>query len=106
MHLSNAFDSIYIPYRWKIWRELNLADWPQPARIKMLPNFNLADGRILSSYAPNLLHGHARLRLLRGVACLEIIDCTERCIRTHHSIWTPIIGEILSYTKREIENEP
>ena len=25
-----------IPYSRKIWRELNLADWPQPARTKIL----------------------------------------------------------------------
>ena len=72
-----------------------MADWPQLARIKILPDFNLADGQVLSSYAPNLLQAHACLRSLRGVACLEdIIDCTEHCLQMQHSIWTPIIGEI------------
>ena len=31
----------------------NLADWPQPARIKILADFNLVDG---SSHALNLPH--------------------------------------------------
>ena len=48
------------------------ADWPQSVRIKILADFNLADGRVQSSYAPNLPHAHARLRLLRGVACYII----------------------------------
>ena len=34
----------HIPYSRKIWRELNLANWPQPARTKILADFNLADG--------------------------------------------------------------
>ena len=60
--------SVYnIPYSRKIWRELNLADWPQPARTKIFADFNLADGRFRSSHAPNL--PHAYLRSLRGVAC-------------------------------------
>ena len=43
-------------------------DWPQPVRTKILADFNLTDGRVRSSHAPNLLHAHACLRLLRGVA--------------------------------------
>ena len=63
-----------VPHRYriygrKIWWELNLADWPQPARIKILADFNLADGQVRSSHALNLPHGHAHLKLLRGVAC-------------------------------------
>jgi hypothetical protein len=41
------------PYSRKIWQKLNLADWPQPARIKILvdliwwiPEFDLATPRI------------------------------------------------------------
>ena len=52
-------------YSRRIWQELNLADWPQPARTKILVNFNLADGQV---HAPNLLHAHACLRSFRGVA--------------------------------------
>ena len=35
---------MYTPYSRKIWQELNLADWPQPAKTKVLADFNLADG--------------------------------------------------------------
>ena len=56
-----------IPYSRKIWRELNLTDWAQPARTKILADFNLVDD--LYSHALNLSHAHACLRSLRGVAC-------------------------------------
>ena len=35
-------ENLELPYSRKIWRELNLADWPQPAWTKILANFNLA----------------------------------------------------------------
>jgi hypothetical protein len=40
-----------------------LADWPQPAKTKILADFNLADSRARISHAPNLLPAHAHLRL-------------------------------------------
>ena len=44
-----------IPYiSQKIWRELNLADWPQPAKTRILAIFNLADSQVRSTHAPNL----------------------------------------------------
>ena len=46
----------------------NLVDWPQPVRIKILTDFNLADGQDRASHALNLPHVHVCLRLLRGVA--------------------------------------
>ena len=33
----------YVPYSRKIWRALNLADWPQPASTQILTDLNLAD---------------------------------------------------------------
>ena len=40
-HYNYTSTLLYIPYSRKIWRELNLADWPQPAWTKILANFNL-----------------------------------------------------------------
>ena len=37
-----------MPYSQKIWWELNLADWPQPAWTKILVDFNLADDQSLT----------------------------------------------------------
>ena len=34
--------SIDIPYRRKIWQELNLVDWLKPVQTKILADFNLA----------------------------------------------------------------
>ena len=53
----------YVLYSRKIWQELYLVDWPQPARIKLyMAEFDLATPR-------NLPHVHVRLRSLRGVTC-------------------------------------
>ena len=32
-----------VPHSWKIWWELNLADWPKPAQTKIFADFNLGD---------------------------------------------------------------
>ena len=32
-----------IPYSLKIWRELNLVDWPQPVSTKIFADINLVD---------------------------------------------------------------
>jgi hypothetical protein len=32
-----------LPYSQVIWRELNLADWPQPEKTKILADFDLVD---------------------------------------------------------------
>jgi hypothetical protein len=42
-----------LPYSRKIWRELYLADWSQPARTKILAEFNLADSWVRSSHTQN-----------------------------------------------------
>ena len=36
-------NAVSIPYSRKIWRALNLADWPQPASTQILADLNLAD---------------------------------------------------------------
>jgi hypothetical protein len=55
----------YIGMQPEIWRELNLADSPQPERTKILAEFNLADSRVRSSHAQNL-PARARLRQRSG----------------------------------------
>ena len=67
-----------------------MADWPQRARTKILADFNLADGRVLSSHAPNLPHTHARLRSLKGVACLisPVRDCPVRSRKLYGALRT------------------
>jgi hypothetical protein len=58
MYIKGAQTPKGIPYSRKIWRELNLADWPPPARTKIL-----ADSQVRTSHAPNLVSARACLRL-------------------------------------------
>ena len=51
----------YTPYSQKIWRKLNLADWPQSAKTKIL-----ADSWVQSSHTPNLAPAHAPNIVDRG----------------------------------------
>ena len=43
MYLYSLLLHMYILYSRKIWRELNLAVWPQPAGKEVLEDFNLVD---------------------------------------------------------------
>ena len=52
-------------YRWKVWQSLNLVDWSQPVKTKILVDF----GR-QSSHAPNLTPAHSLCMLeiiMRGL---------------------------------------
>ncbi len=68
-------DSICIPLNRKFWWELN---WLQPARTKILVDFNLVDGRVRSSHSPNLIPAHA----------LEMGEWLARPVQFDRAIWS------------------
>ena len=63
------------PYSWKIWRKLNLADWPQPASTKKYWQILIWRTTRIDLDTPTHLVLSCALSLieLRGVACYRLV---------------------------------
>ena len=87
----------YIQYSWKIWWELNLALWPQPAWIKILAPAHALELTVID--CREWLAGQIPVcTSVNWARNMESKLATESCIRGLHvfkNIWTPTISKRL-----------
>ena len=94
-------------YSRKILWKLNLADWPQPLRTKILVNFNLVDSWVRSSHDLNLvllIEGscllHEQYMQLQSINMRVETSSYKWGHNFFKTICNPIINKRLSCTER------